>query len=92
MGLPNWLLNWYPKIYSHIKILTKNLFCKTFCLLFHQEIIHINNISSENGQQPMAGSKNQLIMKYYSKYLVSNIFHFNFITYIKKFTIINILG
>ena len=41
---------------------------------------------------PTAGCKNQLIMKYYSKFLVSNIFHLNFIAYIKKFTIVNILG
>ena len=32
----------------------------------------------------MAGCKNYLIVKYYSKFLVSNICHINFITYIKK--------
>ena len=40
----------------------------------------------------MAGCKNHLIMKYYSKFLVSNICHINLITYIKKLTIVNILG
>ena len=31
-------------------------------------------------------------MKFYSKFLISNICQFNFITYIKKITIVNILG
>ena len=31
-------------------------------------------------------------MKYYSKFFLSNICHINFITYIKKFTIVNILS
>ena len=39
----------------------------------------------------MAGCKNQLIMKYCSKFLVSSICQNIFITYIKKFTIVNIL-
>ena len=30
-------------------------------------------------------------MKYYRKFLVSNIWHIEFIIYIKKFTIVNIL-
>ena len=40
----------------------------------------------------MAGCKNELIMKYHSKCLVSNICHIEFIIYIRKFTIANILG
>ena len=40
----------------------------------------------------MAGCKSQLIMKYCSKFLVSSISQNIFITYIKKFTIVNILG
>ena len=40
----------------------------------------------------MAGCKNQSIMKYHSKFLVSNICHIESITYIRKFTIVNILG
>ena len=40
----------------------------------------------------MEGCKIQLIMKHYCKFLVSNICHTNFITYVKKFTIVNILG
>ena len=40
----------------------------------------------------MAGCKNQLIMKYYSKFLVSSIWQNILITYIKKFTIENLLG
>ena len=40
----------------------------------------------------MAGCKNQLIMKYCSKFLVSSICQNIFITYIKNFTIVNILG
>ena len=40
----------------------------------------------------MAGCKNQLIMKYCSKLLVSSICQNIFITYIKKFTTLNILG
>ena len=40
----------------------------------------------------MAGCKNQFIMKYLSKLLVSNICHIKFIIYIRKFTIVNILG
>ena len=40
----------------------------------------------------MAGCKNQLIMKYYSKFLVSSICQNIFFTYIKNFTIVNILG
>ena len=40
----------------------------------------------------MAGCKNQLIMKHYSKFLVSNISHFNFITYITIFTIVKFMG
>ena len=40
----------------------------------------------------MAGCKNQLIMKYCSKFLVYSICQDIFITYIKKFTIVNILG
>ena len=40
----------------------------------------------------MAGCKNQLIWKLYKKYLVSNIFHKEFIIYIRKFTNVNILG
>ena len=33
-----------------------------------------------------------VIMKYHSKVLVSNICHIEFIVYIRKFTIVNILG
>ena len=40
----------------------------------------------------MAGCKNQLIMKYHSKLLVSNICYIEFIMYITKFTTVNILG
>ena len=40
----------------------------------------------------MAGRKNQWIMKYSSKLLVSNICHLEFIIHISKFTIVNILG
>ena len=40
----------------------------------------------------MAGCKNQLIMKYHSKFLVSNICHIEFIIYSRKLTIVNILG
>ena len=40
----------------------------------------------------MADCKNQLIMKYYGKFLVSNISHIEFIIYIKKLTIVNILA
>ena len=40
----------------------------------------------------MAGCKDQLIMKYCIKFLVSSIFQNIFITYIKKFTNVNILG
>ena len=36
-------------------------------------------------------AKNQLIMKYFSKFLVSSICQNIFITYIRKFTIANIL-
>ena len=39
----------------------------------------------------MAGCKNQLIMKYYRKSLVSNSCHIKFIIFIRKFTIVNIL-
>ena len=39
----------------------------------------------------MAGCKNQLIMKYCTKFLVSSIYQNIFITYIKIFTIVNIL-
>ena len=39
----------------------------------------------------MAGCKNQLIMKYHSKLLVSNICDIEFIIYIRKFTIVNML-
>ena len=38
----------------------------------------------------MAGCKHQLIMKYYSKFLVSNICHINIITYIQKIAVLNI--
>ena len=37
-------------------------------------------------------AKNQLIMKYCSKFLVSSICQNIFITYIKKIIIVNILG
>ena len=40
----------------------------------------------------MAGWKNQLIMKYYNEFLVSSICENIFITYIKNYTIVNILG
>ena len=40
----------------------------------------------------MAGCKHQFIMKYHSKHLDSNTCHIEFIFYIIKFTIINILG
>ena len=40
----------------------------------------------------MSGCKDQLIRKYYRKFLVSNISHIELIIYIKKFTIVNILG
>ena len=40
----------------------------------------------------MVGCKNQLIMKYHSKRLVYNICHIEFIIYIRKFIIVNILG
>ena len=40
----------------------------------------------------MAGCKNQFILKYHSKLFVSNIWHIEFIIYIVKFTIVNILG
>ena len=40
----------------------------------------------------MPGHKDQLIRKYYRKFLVSIIFHIELIIYIKKFTIVNILG
>ena len=36
----------------------------------------------------MADCKNQLIMKYHSKFLVSNICHIELIIYIGKFTIV----
>ena len=39
----------------------------------------------------MAGCKNQLIMKFYSKRFVFNISHIEFISHISKFTIVNIL-
>ena len=37
-------------------------------------------------------AKDELIRKYYRKFLVSSISHIELIIYIKKFTIINILG
>ena len=40
----------------------------------------------------MTGCENQLIMKYCSKFLVSRICKNIFITYIKRRTIVNILG
>ena len=40
----------------------------------------------------MAGCKNQLNVKYYSKRLVSNICHIEIIICIRKFTSVNILG
>ena len=40
----------------------------------------------------MAGFKNQLNMKYYSKLLVSDICHIEIIICIGKFTTVNILG
>ena len=40
----------------------------------------------------MAGYKNQLNMKYYSEFLVSNICHIEIIICIRKFTILNILS
>ena len=40
----------------------------------------------------MAGCKNQLIMKHCGKFLVSGICQNIFITDIKKFTIVHILG
>ena len=40
----------------------------------------------------MAGCKNQLIMKYHKKLLVSYICHIEFIIHISTFTIANILG
>ena len=40
----------------------------------------------------MAGCQIQLIIKYYSKFVVSNICHIEFIIYIGKPTIVNILG
>ena len=39
----------------------------------------------------MAGCEIQLNIKYRSKFLVSNICHIEFIIYIKKITIVNIL-
>ena len=38
----------------------------------------------------MVGCKNQLIMKYQRKFLVSNICHIDFIIYITKLTIVSI--
>ena len=40
----------------------------------------------------MGGCKNQFIMKYYDKFLVSMICENIFITNIEKFSIVNILG
>ena len=40
----------------------------------------------------MPGHKDQLIGKYYRKFLVSNISHTELTIYIKKFTTVNILG
>ena len=40
----------------------------------------------------MAGCKNQLIMKYHGKFLVSNICQIEFIIYIRKGTIVNTLS
>ena len=40
----------------------------------------------------LQAAKNQLIMKYYSKFLVSSICQNVSITYIKDVTIVNILG
>ena len=54
-----------------------------------ESLITFTNISSKNGQWPMAGCKNQLKMKYHSKLLVSNICYIEIILCIKKFTIVN---
>ena len=40
----------------------------------------------------MSGHKDQWIRKYYSRFLDSNISHIELIIYIKKSTIVNILG
>ena len=40
----------------------------------------------------MPGRKDQLIRKYYRKFLVSNISHMELIIYIKKFATVTILG
>ena len=40
----------------------------------------------------VTGGKDQLIRKSYRKFLVSNIPHIKLISYIKKSTIVNILG
>ena len=61
-------------------ILPKNLFYKILHLLFQQGKLCLTNISSKNGQYPMAGCKNQLIMKYCSKFLVYSICQNIFIT------------
>ena len=42
------------------------------------------NLLSKNGQQPIAGCKIQLIMKYCSKFLASSICQNIFIAYIKN--------
>ena len=76
------------KFNFRIKILPKNLFYKILFLLFQK------NYASLIYQEKwlVAGCKNLLIMKYCSKFLVSSICQNIFITYIKKFTIVNILG
>ena len=74
-----------------LEVVPKNLFYKILCLLFQQ-----GNYASLIDQVKMASIlwqvAYQLIMKYCSKFLVSSICQSIFITHIKKFTIVNILG
>ena len=82
-GVQFWLLKGYPKIY----------FTRFYARYFSKEnnaslIFQVKMASS----LCMAGGKNQLIMKYCSKFLVSSFSQNIVITYIKKFTIVNILG
>ena len=81
------------KFNFRIKNPPKNLFYKILCLLFQQGnyaplLIYQVKMASSLSQV----AKNQLIMKYCSKLLDSSIFHNIFIAYIKKFTIVDILG
>ena len=86
------LIGWSKFIFKpRARVLITKWYRSNQCVVF--PLCFTNTcISSKNGQYPMAGCKNQLIMKYCSKFLVYSICQNIFNTYIKKFTIVNILG